>query len=58
MIRYWHWLVSQKKPEPTDYIVNGTAEIDSEYIDFDPEYDWYDYEEDGLIINVEQNENA
>lgn len=59
-IRYWHWLLTQKQnePVPTDYIVRGTAERNSDTIQFNPDYDYYDYEEDGLIINVEQNENA
>ena len=59
-IRYWHWLLTQKKnePEPTEYKVRGTAEVNPDGFDFDPEYDYYDYEEDGLIINVEQDENT
>lgn len=57
-IRHWHWLLTQKKdePEPTDYIVRGTAEVKD--ISFYPDYDYYDYEEDGIIINTEQNENT
>lgn len=59
-IRYWHWLLTQKQnePVPTDYIVRGTAERNPDAIYFDPWDDYDYYEEDGLIINVEQNENA
>lgn len=41
MIRYWHWLVAQKKKEelPTEYVVRGTAINNAE---FSPDYDGYD----------------
>ena len=54
-IRYWHWLLTQKQNEqPEYYEVKGTAEINEQ---LDP-WNYDDYEEDGLIINTEQNENT
>lgn len=58
MIRYWHWLVSQKKTEPEleYYLVDGTAAVEDW---FNPEYEGQseDSEDDYFDIIVQQNEN-
>lgn len=59
-IRYWHWLLYQKKhepqPQPDYYVISGTGEINEETVFDESDYDEYEY--DGIIINTEQNENA
>ena len=58
MIRYWHWLVSQKKTEPEleYYLVDGTAAVEGW---FDPESAGQDEDNENnyFDIIVEQNEN-
>lgn len=54
MIRYWHWLVSQKKPETEYYVVDGTMLVHNW---FDPE-DYEESDNEGYInINTEQDGN-
>lgn len=55
-VRYWHWLLIQKKGEPVSnyYIVDGTGELNQNTV-FDKS-DYEDYEYDGIIINTEQND--
>jgi hypothetical protein len=54
MIRYWHWLVSQKKTEPElfYYNVNGAA---TEW--FDPDLYGVNDDNGNVNINTEQNDN-
>ena len=55
--RYWHWLLAQQQKKDDEYYeIRGTVAVDAEN-NFYPEYDYESYEEDGLIINVE-NENS
>ena len=47
-VRYWHWLVNQKKEEPVQeyYEVSGTAL---------PESNWFDPDYEGENVSSEDN---